>query len=145
MESKTFKTVKVDQDTYRLIVDFAERVGLSIAGTIAYLVEKSRDQGEECRKLRERLNFFDKLEVEIKKRLTDKSRWNGWESLLGLLDEAAMYALDLERRLESYQSMFRCARCKKPLTWSPDDSLGKDLRAYVKRRGWHHGNCAENS
>jgi polyhydroxyalkanoate synthesis regulator phasin len=148
----TQKTIRVSWETYKKIMDLADARGIAVADAVDYLISKGQAQTQE---LRERLDYFDSLERELKRYWDEnliEDAWQGWDSLMDLLENQRMYEESLRRhiqklegQLKQLQSLLPCSICGKTDGLALNDAWIEFLREQMKKAGWGHSNCINRS
>jgi hypothetical protein len=116
-------------------MDLADARGIAVADAVDYLISKGQAQTQE---LRERLAYFDSLERELKRYWDEnliEDAWQGWDSLMDLLENQRMYEESLRRHIQSWKPSSRhtakCSRAQCAASrWSgsPTTLLDKPLK-----------------
>jgi hypothetical protein len=109
----------------------------------------------ENKKLRDRLTYFDSLERELKRYWDEnliEDAWQGWDSLMDLLENQRMYEESLRRhiqklegQLKQLQSLLPCSICGKTDGLALNDAWIEFLREQMKKAGWGHSHCINRS
>ncbi|MBI1741541.1 hypothetical protein HYR54_00555 [Candidatus Acetothermia bacterium] len=127
------RTIRITEETYSLLVAFAEKFGAALGPSADLLVQRALNGAVAGgRDLAIPFECVALLEESLGEGcLKDPERLR---QVLGYLMQAAHFHAKA-------QKMFVCPRCGKPISWSPDDTLAQELRDYVTRSGWIHGEC----
>lgn len=132
------KTLRVSLETYKRVMDFASKRGISLQDAADFLLcgEVSKERAERLEELEQDLKGFfgeEYLEALIESGML-------FEELEGLKRLGDRWR-EIAPKYEAFKAMFPCKVCGKPMSWEPGDNLGQALKKYVAEHGWGHTSC----
>lgn len=124
------RTLKVSWEVYKRLQDIALEQNMSLQETTDLLISRGLDDAHE-------MSSESQPYVDVLQNYFPFENFESPENLREQLDRV----YEVIEQYKARQAMFLCPVCGKPISWKPDDPLGKWLKQCVQQHRWKHGNC----